>query len=104
MGLVLKSGELLIPPFDRTLAGTTALRLIEYAEEVLIPAGILKGVKREHIKLKDAKEQSKEVMMLGGNTCVPILKWDDTVISEKPGPVTLNVQRFFNEVRKRSER
>lgn len=53
---------------------------------------------RENIKLQRAKEEAKEIMLLGGNACVPVLKWDDKVISDKPGPVTLDVQKFFNEI------
>jgi len=37
-------------------------------------------------------------MLLGGNACVSVLKWDDKVISDEPGPVALNVQRFFKEI------
>lgn len=94
----MKSGELLIPPFDRTIAGTTAIRLIEYANDYLIPNGIIKGIKREYIKLADAKKQAAEVMILGGNTCVPVLKWDNEIITEKPGPITMIIQKFFNEI------
>ena len=97
--MVLKTGELLIPPFDRTLAGTTALRLLEYARETLIHKGIIGGVKQEHIKVNDAKENSQEVMLLGGNACVPVLQWDDHKFSDHPGPVTLNIQKFFQEVK-----
>ena len=98
IGILLKSNELLIPPFDNTLVGTTTLRLIEYAEDVLIPKGIIKGILREKIKVDKAKEEAKEVMLLGGNACVPILKWDKKQISDKPGPLTLNIQKFFNEI------
>ena len=89
---------MLIPPFEHTLAGTTALRLLEYAKDVLIPKGIVSEVIRENIKVNKAKNEAKEVMLLGGNTCVPVLKWDSKIISSKAGPVTLNVQKFFNEV------
>ncbi len=98
VALVLKNNHLLIPPFDKTLAGTTALRVIEYANDVLIPQGLLKGLRREHIKVYDAKRESKEVMLLGGNACVPVLQWDDTKISSEPGPIAKNLQHFFAEV------
>ncbi len=29
---------------------------------------------------------------------MPVLQWDSQKISEKPGPITMNIQKFFNEV------
>lgn len=88
----------MIPPFDHSLAGTTALRLIEYAKQVLIPEGFIKGFMQHDITHQKAKAESSEVMLLGGNTCVPVLKWDNAVISKTPGPITKKIQQFFNLV------
>ena len=52
----------MIPPFDRILAGTTAIKILKYVEEEVIPNGLLedgyvKRIVREHIKLSEAQNE-----------------------------------------------
>ena len=70
-----------MPPFERILAGTTAIKIMDYIEHEVLPKGLLphgyiERVVRRDIKLEEAKRDAVEVMFLGGEECVPILEWD----------------------------
>lgn len=37
IGVLLESGEFVIPPFDRILSGTTAIKILNYINNEIIP-------------------------------------------------------------------
>ena len=78
VAVLLKCGDFIIPPFDRILSGTTAIKVIEYIEDHVIPEHMLEGdylkrVVRRDILMSEAQHESSEVVILGGEECVPLL-------------------------------
>ncbi|XP_021837883.1 D-amino-acid transaminase, chloroplastic-like [Spinacia oleracea] len=81
--------ELVIPKFDKILAGCTENRLLELAPK-LVEQGRLKAVKTAHISVEEAKAAA-EMMFVGSSLPVaPIIMWDDKPIGNgKVGKLTL---------------
>lgn len=92
MAVLLKNGDFIIPPFDRIIPGTTAVKALDFAEA----QG--KRVVRREIKVAEAQVQAAEAMFLGGEECVPILTWDDVPVSPEPGPFTRALQEYLNRI------
>ena len=95
VGVLLKNGDFVIPSFDRILSGTTAIKILSFLENEVIPKQItfsegtsIKRVVRRDIKLTEIFENAAEVMILGGEQCTPVLEWDSIKISDKKGPAT----------------
>ena len=69
-----------MPPFDRILPGTTAIKILDYLDKEVIPQnltqGYIKKIVRRDILIAEAKSEALEVMFLGGEECVPVLEWD----------------------------
>lgn len=83
-----KNGVFYVPSFDKTLRGTTAVKCIEFAEE-MVKRGELKGVSRKDINIKDVIDGSiSEAMYLGGDFAIPLLEIDDIFICKEKGLVT----------------
>ena len=73
--IVNKAGEMIVPGFERTLRGVTAVRAMELAEK-LVKGGQLKGVRNAHIKAEDVFE-AREAMMLGTTLdCLPVTSFE----------------------------
>lgn len=96
VAILLKNGDFVVPPFDRILKGTTAVKIMEYLNEEVLPnienyfpnsTSYIKQVVRRDILVSEAKENANEAMFLGGEECVPLLEWDGFKIGEKKGPV-----------------
>ena len=85
--LVSADNELLVPRFDRILRGTTMVRAMELAEE-LVSSHILAGVRQAWISREDLFE-AKEVLMCGTTFDVlPIVEFDGQAIGPgRPGPI-----------------
>ncbi len=43
VAVLLKNGDFIIPPFDRILPGTTAIKILDYIEKQIIPERMLEG-------------------------------------------------------------
>ena len=69
----MKDGSFCIPPFDKTLAGTTAIKCMEYIEKTLIPEGKITKLRREYVNINEFFDQVEEFMLLGGSFLIPIL-------------------------------
>ncbi len=93
--IVSAEGEFLIPHFDRTLRGITAVRVMELAAE-LVKSGELKAVRNSNLYLNDVLI-AKEAMMLGTTLDVlPVVEFDGKKIGEgRPGINTLNLLRLL---------
>lgn len=55
----------------------------------------IKQVVRRDIKIDEIFDHAVEVMILGGEQCVPVLEWDNIKISEKKGPATTLFQEYL---------
>jgi len=102
-----------VPPFEKTLAGTTVIRCMNYIEKVLIPEGVVKEIVRGYVTIDDVRigrEKSsnekikvKEIMMLGGDFLIPILKLDGMQITREPGNLARKLQNFLLNDKKGEE-
>lgn len=111
----LEDGSFCVPPFEKTLAGTTVIRCMDFIEKVLIPEGIVKGIVRDYVTIEDVKvgrvdgeftdgrKKVKEIMMLGGDFLIPILKLDGMEITKEPGVVARRLQEFLINDKKGEE-
>jgi branched-chain amino acid aminotransferase len=88
IGFVTQDNELLMPPAERVLAGTTVERVFRLAEEILKPAGLLKHVAYENISVEQAKKV-KEMLIIGTTPdVVPVVQFEgQPVAGGKPGPI-----------------
>jgi len=93
----MKNGDFCIPPFDRTLAGTTAIRCMDYIEKTLIPEGKVNKILREYVNIKDLFENVSEFMLLGGSFLIPILNLNGVKISNQPGEISRRLQKFLSD-------
>lgn len=99
-----KNGNLVfnVPPFDKTLVGTTVVRLFEYIKSDLIPNKIIKEVNRDYVNIKQIKANGSEdkviteMMLVGGDFVIPILNIDDVQICSEPGEITRLFQAFLS--------
>lgn len=96
--IVSKSGELLVPGFERTLKGVTASRAMELAEHQLVPMGLIRGVRHERITVSDVI-QAREAMMLGTSLdCLPVVSFEAQAIADgKVGAVCRELLRVMRE-------
>ncbi len=87
VGILTQDNELLMPTPEHVLAGTTALRALELAQQ-LVADGTLKAAEYRDISLKQA-EQAKEIFIFGTTTDVtPVIEWEGRPVGDGvPGPV-----------------
>ena len=97
IGIVNKDNELIIPPFTKTLAGTTSKAVIQLFEKGDIPSHILKAIRHDVLLTTEAKNIAKEVIIMGGGAIVPVLQWDDKIISNTPGIVCKYLQSHIGK-------
>jgi 4-amino-4-deoxychorismate lyase len=105
VAVLLGSGDFIVPPFDRRLAGTTAIKIMDFIEDEVIPQGALQGyltsVVRREIKITEAQAEGVEVMFLGGEECVPVLQWDGRPVGDgKKGPAATLFQEYLSKFSK----
>lgn len=85
--VVSKDGQIKLPSFDNTLAGTTASRIFQLADG-LVKDGAIKGVEFAKISLEDVNLSSEAMLMGTSIGLVPVIKFDGKVIGKGvPGPV-----------------
>lgn len=82
------------PKPDMILEGTTVKRVLEFCS-TLIDEGLLKSAGRGDIHVDQAKTSS-EMMLLGGDHCVPIIELDGVSIgSGSTGPISSRIRSFL---------
>ena len=82
--------KLITPPFDGILEGTTVRRVLQLAEQHLIPEGLIVGVGQERIRADDRRgAASREMFLSGGDTHIfPVTSWDGEPVGDGTvGPV-----------------
>ncbi len=87
---VTDEGDLVTPPFQGILRGTTVRRVLELAEQELVPAGLIRAVRQAPIRADDRRgARSREMFLSGGDTHIfPITSWDGEPIGDGAvGPV-----------------
>jgi branched-subunit amino acid aminotransferase/4-amino-4-deoxychorismate lyase len=95
IAFVLKNGDFNVPPFDKTLVGTTVLRLFDFVRDVLIPNGEVKNINRDYVNINNYTDIINEAMFVGGDFVIPILKINGQVVTDEPGPITKKLQQFL---------
>lgn len=95
--IVSSRDELLVPGFERTLKGITAVRIMELAE-TLVKKGALQAVRNTHIKLEDVRG-AKEAMMMGTTLdCLPVTQFEgEPVGTGRVGPVAQQLLSLLKE-------
>jgi 4-amino-4-deoxychorismate lyase len=95
---VTQDDELVTPPFDDILSGTSVRRAMVLAEQLLEEQGQpLNAISVRPISVEEAKG-SKEMMVLGGSFVRPVTQWDDHVyLDGKPGPVTCRLAELVQD-------
>jgi len=96
IAFVMKDKSFCVPPFDKTLVGTTVLRCLEYIKEELMKKNIIKEIRRDYLTLEDVKNNVSEMMLVGGDFVVPVLKLDDVEVSQSTGEITKILQTFLS--------
>jgi len=99
----MEDGSFYVPPFEKTLAGTTVIRCMDYIKKVLIPEGIITDIVRDYVKIDDViqgrlnnnQRKVKEIMLLGGDFLIPILHLDNIEIIKEPGKIARRLQEFL---------
>lgn len=86
-GIITENNEFVVPGFERTLKGITAIRLMELAQ-TLVQDGRLRAVRNGRLKLDDVR-RAKEAMMIGTTLdCLPVTRFENEAVgSGKVGPV-----------------
>ncbi len=83
-------GDLVTPPFDGILSGTTVRRVLQLAESHLVPEGLIRSVSQEPVRADDRRGSgSREIFLSGGDTHIfPITSWDGVPVGDGTvGPV-----------------
>eukprot|EP00850_Spirogloea_muscicola_P016154 SM000129S26141 [mRNA] locus=s129:236439:238455:+ [translate_table: standard] len=91
------SGALLIPPFDRVLAGCTAKRVIQLAAKVQ-KQGLIDTIRIGRVSVKEARA-APEMMLIGsGSLVTPVVEWDRVPVgSGLPGKATLAIRKLMQD-------
>jgi 4-amino-4-deoxychorismate lyase len=87
---VTDEGDLVTPPFDGILSGTTVRRILQLAEEVLIPEGLVRSAGQAPIRADSRRgTASRELFLSGGDTHIfPVTSWDGVAVGDGTvGPV-----------------
>lgn len=87
IGILTPENELLMPTPEHVLAGTTALRALELAQQ-LVADGTLHAAEYRDIPIEQAAA-AKELFIFGTTTDVtPVIEWENRPVgSGNPGPV-----------------
>ena len=96
IAFVLKDKSFCVPPFEKTLVGTTIVRCFEFIKNDLISKGEITEIRRNYLTLDDVKNNAIEVMLVGGDFVIPVLKIDNLEISSIPGDITRKLQNFLS--------
>ena len=95
VAFVWKNGDFVTSSFDRVLKGTTLIECMNLINEVLVKNGIVKKVVQRDFTLQEVYDNAVEMMLIGGNKILPIGSFDDRIISEIIGTVTIFLQEKF---------
>lgn len=104
IAILTEEGDLLVPPFDKVLAGITVIRVLELlgAESgandnvTNVP-----GIKRAYVRPvpEAVARKAKEIMMIGSGVKVTaVVEWDGKPVGDgNPGPVALALEKLIED-------
>ena len=97
MGLVNDKNELIAPPLELTLRGTTMMVVMELADQ-MIKEGTLSAVRFQELTIEDFKS-AKEVLVMGTTVEVlPVIEFEGQKIGDgTPGPVAKEILKLLRE-------
>jgi len=97
IGIVTTDEMILFPDFQRTLAGTTAQRVYELAEE-LAAAGLIRGVAFSRIRPDEACK-AKEMFLTGTSiNILPVVAYDGKIIGTgRPGEAVKRLSAMLSK-------
>lgn len=95
LAFYLNDGSFSVPPFDRTLAGTTVIRCLDFIENEMIPKKEILKIDRSYLNINDVPGKVKEAMLVGGDFVIPILSLNGYTIGSEPGRVARRLQEFL---------
>ena len=91
VAVITKDGELVSPPWQRILQGTTLLRIMDKGRE-MVKEGLLSGVSNRDLTMSEAKAAKEVFVSSTTMDMMSVVKWDDTVIGNgTPGPLALEL-------------
>jgi 4-amino-4-deoxychorismate lyase len=95
--IISRAGELLLPGFEKTLKGITAVRIMELAE-ALVRDGTLKAVRNAPITVENVLE-AQEAMMIGTTLdCLPVTEFEGQKVGAGVvGPIAQSLLRLLRE-------
>lgn len=104
VAVLTEDGDLLVPPFEKVLAGITIIRVLELlgaSSGVNENVTGVPGVKRVYVRPvpEQTARQAKEIMMIGSGVKVTaVIEWDGKQVGlGTPGPVALALERLIEE-------
>ncbi|TVU18562.1 hypothetical protein EJB05_34668 [Eragrostis curvula] len=91
VAFITKSGELVLPAFDKILSGCTAKRVLALAPK-LVEAGLLKSVKAARISAGEARQCAEMMFLASGLPVLPVVEWDGQPVGDgQVGQISLAV-------------
>jgi len=100
VAFVLEGDIFSLPSFEKTLPGTTAIKVLDLVDKDLIPNKKLCSISRDYITMEDVKSgKVKEAMLVGGDFVIPILKLNGIDISPIPGKITRYCQEYMRNLK-----
>jgi len=88
--------RLVTPTFDGILAGTTVLKLLSLAEELV--GNLLSAISQEVVPARDAHSSVEMFFVAGDDHIVPVLSWDgQTIGAGKIGLVTKRLGELLHK-------
>lgn len=100
IAFVNKDMEFIVPSYDKTLKGTTVELCLDYVEKTLQKTDLIKRISRVDTNIEDIRSgKILEAMFIGGDYLIPILEVEDIKISEKPGLISLTLQKYLDSNR-----
>ncbi len=96
-GIITRKDEFLIPPFDQILKGTTVLRAMEFAKE-LVKSKILKDAKQQDLYISDLLK-AKEILVFSTTIDVlAITEFEEIKVGDgRPGKFFDLFRKFFEK-------
>lgn len=96
-----KSKQFIIPKWEKVLKGSTLVECLAFIEKILIPKGIISGIKEKDIRPSDVYDNVEEMIVFGGGKVIGISEFDNHYIRNNLGPVCKSLQNYlFEEYRK----
>lgn len=87
--------EFASPRLETVIEGTTLKKCLIYLQQ-LREEGVIDKISFRDISREEAYT-ADEMIVLGGDKIIPVLNFDDKVISEKRGPITLKLQDWYEQ-------